>query len=528
MKKIYKLIFFLGLIAFLTSCVNDLDVVPIDPDDQTTATVYDNPAAYKQILAKIYAGLATTGQQGPAGKPDIAGIDEGFSSYIRQYWYHQELTTDEAVIGWNDQTIKDFHNQNWGAGDIFIQGMYARIYYQITLINEFLRETTDGKLNDRGVSGDLKNQIALYRAEARLMRALSYWHAMDLFGDVPFVTEDDAIGAFLPNQISRADLFDFIESELLDIEDDLVAPRQNEYGRMDRATDWMVLAKLYLNAEVYTGEKRYTDVITYTKKVIDAGYELEDEYRLLFLADNNNTKEIIFGVAFDGINTQTWGGTTFITHAAVGGNMNAADFGLDGGWGGTRTTETFVEKFDDPSGATDSRATFFTDGQSLEINDLSVFTDGYAITKWKNVDRNSVPGKNLTHVDVDFPMFRLADAYLMYAEAVLRGGQGGTASEALGYINAIRERAYGDASGNINQNELNLDFILDERARELHWECHRRTDLIRFGRFSNTDYVWPWKGGVKDGVSVNSKYDLFPIPSSDIAANPNLVQNTGY
>ena len=246
------------------------------------------------------------------------------------------------------------------------------------------------------------------------------------------------------------------------------------------------------------------------------------------MADNHNSPELIFAVAFDGLNTQTWGGTTFIAHAAVGGNMSAGDFGLDGGWGGTRTTSAFVNKFDDPSGNTDARAMFFTDGQSLEINDVSVFTDGYAIAKWKNITESGDPGSSLTFVDIDFPLFRLADAYLMYAEAVLRGGSGGSVAEATGYINQLRERAYGDTSGNISDLELNLDFVLDERARELYWECHRRTDLIRYGRFSESDYVWPWKGGKKEGISTDSKYDLYPIPSSDLAANPNLDQNVGY
>ncbi len=528
MKNINKLLSILVLIVVFSSCNDDLNVTPIDPNEQTAATVYNDPASYKKILAKLYAGLATTGQRGPAGLPDIAGIDEGFSSYIRMYWYHQELSTDEAVIAWNDQTIKDFHNQSWGAGDVFIQALYSRIFYQITFANEYLRETTDEKLDSRGVDESLKQEIGYYRAEARFLRALSYWHALDLFGNVPFVTEEDAIGAFLPEQISRKDLFNYIESELIDLETKLMPPRQNEYARADQAAAWMLLAKLYLNAEVYTGTSRYDEVIAYTKKVIDAGYSLNPDYAGNFMADNHNSLELIFAVAFDGLNTQTWGGTTFIAHAAVGGNMSAGDFGLDGGWGGTRTTSAFVDKFDDPSGNTDSRAMFFTDGQSLEINDISVFTDGYAIAKWKNITESGDPGSSLTFVDIDFPVFRLADAYLMYAEAVLRGGSGGSVAEATGYINQLRERAYGDTSGNIGDLELNLDFVLDERARELYWECHRRTDLIRYGRFSESDYVWPWKGGKKEGISTDSKYDLYPIPSSDLAANPNLDQNVGY
>ncbi len=243
MKRIYKLILILLFVSVFNACNDDLNVIPIDPNITPSSVVYSDPASYKQILAKIYAGLATTGQQGPAGLPDIAGIDEGFSSYLRMYWYHQELSTDEAVIGWNDQTIKDFHNQNWGAGDVFIQALYSRIFYQITFANEYLRETTEDKLDSRSVEASLKADIALFRAETRFLRALSYWHALDLFGNVPFVTEEDAIGAFLPEQINRADLFTYIESELLDIETKLAPARQNEYGRVDQASAWMLLAK---------------------------------------------------------------------------------------------------------------------------------------------------------------------------------------------------------------------------------------------------------------------------------------------
>jgi len=231
-------------------------------------------------------------------------------------------------------------------------------------------------------------------------------------------------------------------------------------------------------------------------------------------------------VTFDGINTQTWGGTTFIVHAAIGGDMQPGDFGVAGGWGGTRTTSAFVEKFADITGNTDKRAMFFTDGQSLEIEDIGNFNDGYAITKWKNLKSDNTAGSHDTYVDTDFPMFRLADVYLMYAEAVLRGGSGGDQGTGVSYVNALRERAYGNTNGNVSQ--INLDLILDERARELYWECQRRTDLIRFGRFTGGEYLWPWKGKVREGISTSEKYNLFPIPAADLTANPNLVQNPGY
>jgi len=97
---------------------------------------------------------------------------------------------------------------------------------------------------------------------------------------------------------------------------------------------------------------------------------------------------------------------------------------------------------------------------------------------------------------------------------------------AVTYVNALRERAYGDNSGDVTT--LDLDFLLDERARELYWEAQRRTDLIRFGKFTGGDYVWEWKGNVQEGTATDAYRDLYPIPSNDMNANPNLVQNTGY
>lgn len=529
MKKLFNiLLVFAGLVVLTTSCLKDLDTEPLDDDEITSAKVFDDPASYKQILAKLYAGLATTGQQGPAGDPDISGIDEGFGQYLRMYWYHQELTTDEAVIAWNDQTIKDFHWQTWTASDVFISAMYYRLFYQIAACNEFIRETTGEKLDERGVSGQLRTDIEHFRAEARFLRALSYYHALDLFGNVPFVTEEDEVGAFFPPQISRNDLYEYVEGELLAIEDLMVEARQNEYARADKASVWMLLAKLYLNSEVYINEAKYTECLTYCNKIIEAGYTLEPEYEHLFLADNAYLDEVIFAITYDGMNTRTYGGTNFIIHAAVGGEMDPGAFGIDGGWGGTRTTSAFVNMFDDISGETDSRAMFFTEGQNLEIEDIGLFTDGYAITKFKNVTKAGNPGSDLAFVDTDFPLFRLADVYLMYAEAVLRGGGGGDVGTALNYINELRERAYGDDSGNISSNDLTLEFILDERARELYWECHRRTDLIRYGLFTGGEYLWPWKGNAQEGRATEEKFNLFPLPDSDIGANPNLTQNTGY
>ena len=529
-KTAYIFTIMAGFMFLFSSCLKDLDTEPLDDRETTAADVFKDTNAYQQILAKIYAGFALTGQQGPAGMGDVAGIDEGFSSYLRTYFLHQVLSTDEAVIGWDDQTIKDFIYHAWTSTDVFVAAMYYRIFYQISLANEYIRQTSDDKLIERGVSAELRETIAGYRLEARFLRALSYYHAMDLFGNVPFTTDADGIGAFLPPQIQRADLFEFIEEELIEIMDDMAAPRSSGYyGRATRAAAWMVLAKIYLNAEVYTGVQRYTDCITYCNLIINAGYTLEPEYRHLFNADNYLvTSEIIFGVPFHGIQTTSYGGTNFIIHAQTGGEMNneaSTLVGIAGGWGGLRTTKNIVNMF----ATNDPRRLFYTNGQNLEINDLGSFNDGYASIKFTNLKRDGTPGSSLQFVDTDFPMFRLADVYLMYAEAVLRGGTGGDMTNALAYVNSIRERAFKNTSGNISQGQLTLDFILDERARELFWEMHRRQDLIRFNKFAgNTGYLWPWKGNSREGLDTDAKYKLFPLPASDVAANPNLTQNTGF
>ena len=523
MKNIIKLSSIAIAMAVATSCVNDLERTPFI--EITSATVYNDPANYKQILAKMYAGYALSGQQGPAGQADISGIDEGFSTYLRQYWKAQELPTDEAVIGWNDGSLRDYNDMDWTSSNEFITAMYNRIYYQITLCNEFIRETTDAKLASRGISD---SNITAFRAEARFLRALSYYHALDMFGNVPFVTENDAVGSFFPEQTTKAELFSYIESELTAIDGLLVAAKQNEYGRADKAAAWTLLAKLYLNAETYIGQPKYTEAIDNCKKVIASGYALDANYANLFLADNDRSNEIIFPITFDGIRSKTWGGMTFLVHAPVGGSMNPADFGINGGWSGLRTTSKFVSNFADISGNTDKRAMFFTDGQNRVVEDIFTFTDGFAITKYKNVTSGGQPGSDVegNFPDTDFPMFRLADVYLMYAEAVLRGGSGGDNATALSYVNALRQRAYGNASGNVSS--IDLDFMLAERARELYWEGHRRTDLVRFGKLTSGDFVWDWKGNVPQGRGVDAKYNIFPLPSADIIANPNLKQNNGY
>jgi starch-binding outer membrane protein, SusD/RagB family len=518
----------IALIVFIaitfTSCIKDLDVKP--KYGLNSETLYSTLDGYRGVLAKLYASFSTTGNQGPAGSADISGIDEGFSQYMRVLWNLQELPSDEAVCGWNDPGIPDMNKHNWTSSNPWSTGMYYRIYFTITLCNEFIRESTNEKLNDRGFSDNDKNIIFTYRAEARFIRALAYYHQMDLFGKGPFVDENDLIGSFFPPEISRQGIFNYVESELKDVENSLADAKANEYARADKAAAWSVLAKMYLNAQVYTGQSKYSDCVTYCNKVINAGYSLDNQYKWLFLSDNHKSTEVIFPITSDGLYTQSYGGTTFLTHASIGGSMKAKDtFGVNGGWFGLRSKGTLVDLFADTT--LDSRYLFHLPGQTKAITNLSTFTQGYPVTKWRNRDRNGVQGSDATgnFTDTDFPMFRLADVYLMYAEATLRGGNG-DAGLALNYVNALRQRAYGVGLGTVPN--IDLDFILAERGRELYYEATRRTDLIRYGLFTGGTYVWPFKGGDVNGVSIDAKYNLYPIPSSDLNANPNLTQNPGY
>lgn len=487
--------------------------------------VYSDPDNYIKVLAKLYSGMSMTGNKGPAGQADIAGIDEGFSAYVRVLWNMQELPTDEAICGWGDVGIPDLNKLQWNADNVWVKGMYYRIFYQITLCNEFIWQARDEKLNNRGFSTAQVNAIKSMRNEARFLRALAYYHAMDLFGNVPFVTEEDRVGAFTPEQIMRPDLFAYIESELKAIENDLTSATSVDYGRASASAAHALLAKMYLNAEVYTGTARYNDCATYCEKIINLNhFQLDDVYQDVFLADNHTSPEIIFPVVYDGKYAQTWGGTTFMICSTLGGSMVAADYGVNGKWAGNRATRPFIEKFADST--EDSRWMFYTTGHQIDITSIGTFTQGYANPKYKNKTKAGLNGSNnatSAHVDVDYPMFRLADVFLMYAEAKFRTGDESTA---LLYMNKIRERAYGDQAHNYSS--LTLQDFLDERARELNWECTRRTDLIRFDLFTSGSYVWPFKGGDAAGSAVNDKYNLYPIPTADIVLNPNLQQNPGY
>lgn len=630
MKSIInKLLLLLVVTLFAASCHKDLDQSPIDPDSFTEEDVFANATEAKGALAKLYASLALTGQNGPAGQADIADIDEGFSQYTRMLFNLNELTTDHAVVGWGDAGLQDLHGMYWASGNDFTDAMYYRLAQEVTFCNSFIA-------NAAALNSD--PEVQYYIAEARFLRAFAYYNLMDMYANVPLVTE---LTTVLPAQSNRAEIFAFVEAELLAIKDIMKESGANEYGRVDRVAAWALLSKLYINAETWIGTAKYTECITYSNLVMTSTYNLNlndangngTAYDELFLADNDSNgaqDEFIFALNFDGLRSQTYGGSTFLIHAAIGGSMNAAQFGVNGGWGGLRTTKNLVNQFavdlvamntalgpqsdwglvgsgtpngwgssddielfqtgtnqyavyanllsgeikfrfnedwgnnygDDGANGTlesggsniaiaaagtyyvtmnlnnntytitpflsDKRGMFHTAGQNLEIEDIAQFNNGYAVSKFKNVTSTGAQGSDSSgnFTDTDIPIIRLAEIYLNYAEAVLRGGTGGNLTTAVAKINELRVRAYGSTSGNVSS--INLNFILDERSKELYWEGQRRTDLIRFGKFTTADYMWPFKGNAPAGAAVASYRNIFPLPPNALSVNTNLVQNTGY
>lgn len=516
---------------FISSCTDDLNVKPEDDDAFLADEFYNNPESYLQALAGIYGNLTLTGSDDPAST-NIFGLDAGTSNYSRCLWFLQETTSDEVVWSWeNDPGTAQLQRNTWNSSNELLRGMFSRATFSVTLTNEFLRQTTDEKLDTRNVPSEVRAKIPVYRSEARFLRALAYYHLLDLFGKATLVTPDDPIGNYQGPEIAGTELFNYIESEILDIQDDMVAPRQNDYPRADRGAAWMLLAKLYLNAEVYTGTAKYQECLNVCNQIIGAGYTLTPNYGYNFLADNDSNgaqNEIIFAMTSDATVTQSWGATTVMINGEVGSDEGngLATVGV-GGWSGAlRVRERFSEKFiNGASPASDTRNTLFMGDRQMQIDDISNRSQGYLITKWKNITSTGETGTHFEFVDTDFPLFRYADVLLMHAECTKRLSPGTNDSNSLIYLNMLRSRA--GISTVLTSYDLN--FLIDERSRELYWEGHRRQDLIRFGLYTGSTYNWSWKGnGGVNGIGIDAHMALFPLPAGSLSANPNLTQNPGY
>lgn len=541
-KKI--LIFGIILSALMiSSCVKDLDITPQDPTKILAGNLNDDPVYMQQVLGKIYASFIISGQ-GANGGDDIVASDGNFFTSMRALWNLQEITTDEAICAWGDVGIADLNTQTWSPSNPFLTALYQRLSLSITYANDFINKT----------KGNNDPAVVKMNAEARFLRALAYSWAIDLFGQFPLTTEADGVGKFFPEIGTRTELFTYVESELKAIENILRDPKDS-YPQADKAAAWMLLARLYLNAEVYTGTARWADCKTYCDKVITSGkYSLATNYRQNFSADNdgNHNPEMIFAWEQDGINTQGYVGTTFIIESSSDATyIRAEDFhGLTSNtnWNGNRSRIQFMNVLVDtlatygnvPIPLTDplfaqckDKRVFLKMKKSMNIPSASSSGDyGIGVYKFtaKNADGTRPANYNTAFACTDFPVFRLADAYMMRAEALFRIGGAANVDAALADINRIRTRAYGNTTGNITAAQLSLDFILNERAREFYYEAQRRTDLIRFGKFTGGGYLWQWKGGAYTGAATAAYRDLFPIPGDEVSANPKYKgqNNPGY
>ncbi|GEC78985.1 membrane protein [Flavobacterium aquatile] len=513
MKKL-KLLGMSVLLLGTFSCTDDLNT---EPKVQLTLEqlLQQDPNAISGIVSKLYGSFALSGPSGP-GSTDIKDDDAGESPFLRGIINLQDFTADGMKNRWGDDGLDQLTTtSNWDENNKFFRYLYNRAYYTIPQCNNLLVILENLDIPN-------KNQVT---GEIRFLRSLAYYYLIDCFGKGVLAT-DQNFGQSAPlEEASRQELFDYVESELLAIEADL--PETNSYGRANKSVSRMLLAKLYLNAEVYTGTQRYTDALTFITKVINEGnYTLDPNFGHMFSGDNNTSPEIIYPLIADPLVSQSYGNTTYLVNGSLNtATMTISDYGATAGWGGHRATKAWYGLFGNLGTSTDSRAQlFWTSGHTFEMTDYKEWTNGYPSIKF----RNSNFGTTSTPTDfsgTDFPLFRLADAYLIYAECVVRGAAGGSTSQALTYVNEIRDRANANL---ISAGDLTLDFIIDERGRELTFEGHRRTDLIRFGRFTGGSYLWPWKGNTLNGTSIPSNYKLFPIPLKALQANPNLTQNPGY
>jgi hypothetical protein len=536
----------LGLLLSLilvSSCTDDLNTenkIDLSPDQVKGG----GSAFIIGSMSKVYSTFALSGSNGP-GSTDTPGDDAGESPFLRGIINLEDFTADGMKNRWGDNGLDQLTTtSNWDENNKFFRYVYNRVYYTVPQANRLIDIIKK--------EPDLPNKEQLI-SEMRFLRSLAYFYLIDCFGKGTLLTEAD-LGVTEPkSESTRAELFKFVTDELTDICDaeltssaDKLLPFTNTYGRANRSVARMLLAKLYLNAEVYIGENKYAQAYKYSKLVIDeGGYKLADNFRSLFVRDNNITdakNEIIYPLIADPITSQSYGNTTYLICGSLSSaTMDPTIYGNPGGdsnaWGGHRATKAWYGLFANNAqglaeSVDDRGRLFFTNYTSTdpskvhnyEMNDYKKWVDGFPAIKFINTNFSGIPVSPVLFAGTDFPLYRLGDAYLMVAESILRGG-GGTTGDALFYVNAIRTRSNATP---ISAGELTLDFILDERGRELNFEGHRRTDLIRFGKFTGGSYLWPWKGGVKDGNTIPAHYNLFPIPLKAIQANPKLTQNPGY
>ena len=499
-----------------TSCIGDLDTVPLSPTEQTSDNVFGNEEiTYVESLAKIYAGMAIGGNKGGDSDQDVAGIDGGSqASFLRVLWNMQELPTDMAHCAWSDPGIPGFNQVSWGADSPWIKGSYYRLFYQINLSNAFLRETTDEKLAERRCDAALVDKMKEYRAEARFLRALNYWYLLDLYRNVPLVTEDSAIGEkVLPSQVTPQELYDFIETELTESLKGLPT-RTTQFGRFDKGLAYTILMKYYMH------EKNWAKAEECGRELLKAeyGYGLMDRYADIFTLENEGNKEIIFACTEErGTNLQLW------HDHALPGNYPTKNTSIQK-WDGYKVPWPFYRTFEEG----DDRLSVLV-GEYVGTDGV-LFNEESDIAKHGNLYSGAVPVKYGEDPEstgdgsqIDLVVYRYADVLTLLSEAIVRKGNAVT-SEALDLLNQVRVRAKLNpyTMGDVKGVDDFLQKVLDERGHELWFEGVRRSDLIRHGQFIQN-------ARDRGCTTTKDEFVLFPLPQAVInEGKGKIVQNPGY
>lgn len=558
------------LAASMSSCMDDLNKGNIDPN------VDPNPNI-TGLYSKCYAGLIMEGND---GKADFTIDDDGKSTLLRNLFNFNEVPTDEAVCWWSDGGIADVAYNKFDPGNATLKNLYYRLMSNISYENHFL------SLDAAKAEKTKYAEVRVLRAYSYFLM-LDFFGDPTFIDKISAETPRQAhsynskfeSGKSYTRaellQLGREFLFNWVKDELLAAEPDLLEAKPEtdsdaDYGRIDKGTCWLLLSRLYLNAGTYLNNDGqdnpyWKEALEYAEKIIDpsTGYALFDDskmseeakangykpYDLLFMGDNGSNGascEALLPLMQDGVKTQGYGGSMFYVAALWDATMQTVadkDAATTANtWSGMRVRPQFVEKFfTDPSVVVnksakeiramnvDDRAILWGKGNSdgdrtLEIGDNDKFVKGIATPKWNNNYSNGGTPHDSYNVDIDFFLFRVAEAYLNAAEAEMHlNGEG--SAKAKKYINALRERAHA-----AKRDSYTLNDVLDERSRELYCEGLRRTDLIRFNQFGGTQatYKWELKGGSTNGTTFAKTNNLYPIPSSEIRSNKNLTQIDGY
>lgn len=548
--KINKFLLFgsMALSLGATSCIGDLDLDPIDPNYANT----DSEAFMANAFAECYSIMAVSGQDGP-GSSIISGLDNGTGNYSRALFMMNEFTTDEAMWIWKDAGVYDLITCTFDASNSNIEGTYARLYAHIAVCNQFINSVPD----------DASSDLLLMRDEVRALRAMSYYWVLDIFGNATF-TLDTPDGVTAPGQTTRTELYNWLEDELVYLADSSNLMTTPYYGRVGKDGAEALLARLYLNAGVYTGTGQWDKCLQRCNNIINRhkgggfyGSGLANDYMALFCADNNQympgggnsaENEILWGIAFDSEHTQSYGGTTFLIASQVNGTYETGrSLGLNAEWGCLKAIEQLTYRFTNDeleNPTTDTRFTKWLFGEqtfgantvdiTIENEKFGDWLSGATVIKWSNlklvngqVDWDRTQSYSYPDfADADFALIRLSDIYLMTAECFLNNATGISSNEAVNNVNYVRQRAQ---QSQITNAQLTKEFLLNERSRELYWELTRRSDLVRFGKFAgNGQEIWAWKGDTYEGTGIGERYNLMPIPTNIMAAQPYFKQNPGW